>query len=179
MAKKKETQQKSLVDKDATAETWMPRWWRAYFAAIAENGGFKNRASASVGIDRSTPYQWLADNPEFRDHYDKAMAVAMESAAENLMAEVIRRGQEGIMEPVFYKGRKVGLVRKYSDTLLMFRLNAMGQGTRQSAVSFDASRLFTDEVMDSLSPEHLRRLRDGEDPLSVLALLLSSKASAE
>lgn len=153
----------------------MPRWWKAYFATIAANGGFRNRAAAAIGIDKSTPHQWLADHPELREQYDKAMAEALEQAAENLMAEVTRRGQEGILEPVFYKGRKVGLVRKYSDTLLMFRLNAMGHGTRQSAVSFDAARLFTDEVLQALSPEHLRRLAAGEDPLLVMAALLSTK----
>lgn len=153
----------------------LPRWWKAYFAAISMNGGFKGIAAATIGINRQTPGKWLEDNPDFGDLFKETMAEAMAQAAENMMKEVVRRGQEGVDEPVFYKGKKVATVRKYSDTLLMFRLNAMGQGTRQSAVSFDAARLFTDDVMNALSAEHLKRLAAGEDPLLVLAGLISTK----
>ena len=42
-----------------------------------------------------------------------------------LEAEVIRRGAHGIDEPVFYQGKVVGQIRKYSDNLLMFMLKGL------------------------------------------------------
>ena len=39
-------------------------------------------------------------------------------------AEARRRGVEGTLKPVFYKGEECGQVREYSDTLLIFLLKA-------------------------------------------------------
>jgi hypothetical protein len=39
--------------------------------------------------------------------------------------EADRRAIEGVDEPVFHKGTVVGHIRKYSDTLLIFRLKAL------------------------------------------------------
>jgi hypothetical protein len=38
--------------------------------------------------------------------------------------EAKRRAHDGIDEPVFYQGEKCGVVRKYSDNLLIFMLKA-------------------------------------------------------
>lgn len=152
-----------------------PRWWKAYFAEIARNGGFKTRAAKACKIDRKAPQRWVDDNPGFAELFQATMADALDQAAETLMAEVVRRGAKGVLEPVFYQGVQIAKVRKYSDTLLMFRLNATGYGTRQTAVTFDAGRLFTDDVLQALSPDHLRRLAMGEDPLLIMAELVSAK----
>jgi hypothetical protein len=59
------------------------------------------------------------------------------------------------------EGRPIPLtVRKHSDTLLMFTLNARGKGTRNTAYTLDLS---------NLSTEQLQRLAAGEDPMDVLA----------
>jgi len=49
---------------------------------------------------------------------------ALEIATGSLELEARRRAQKGVLEPVYYKGKKVGAVRKYSDTLLIFLLKA-------------------------------------------------------
>ena len=36
--------------------------------------------------------------------------------------EAVRRAHDGVDEPVFYQGKACGVVRKYSDTLLIFLL---------------------------------------------------------
>ena len=36
--------------------------------------------------------------------------------------EAVRRAVEGWLEPVFYQGRQCGIVRRYSDSLLMLLL---------------------------------------------------------
>lgn len=140
----------------------LPRWWRAYFAAIADNGGFKGRAAAACKIDRTCPEKWVVDHPELKDLFDATMAEALEQASENLMAEAVRRGWKGVLEPVFHQGKKVATIRRFADTLLMFALNARGRGTRQAPqYTLDLSRL---------TNEQLRRLADGEDPVSVVAM---------
>ncbi len=49
---------------------------------------------------------------------------AIEEAVGSLEEEVWRRGMEGVKEPVFYRGRKVGEIRRYSDGLLILLLKA-------------------------------------------------------
>ena len=56
----------------------------------------------------------------FRADWDEAL----EEARELLEAEARRRAAIGVDEPVFYKGKVVGHIRKYSDNLLMFLLKA-------------------------------------------------------
>jgi hypothetical protein len=62
-------------------------------------------------------YDWLDDA-----EYESQFAVAQEEAVQHLEAEVYRRGVEGVNEPVWYQGQRCGVVRKYSDTLLIFLL---------------------------------------------------------
>ena len=50
---------------------------------------------------------------------------AREEAADTLEAEARRRAIEGVEEPVFHKGQRVGTVRKYSDLLLIFLLKGV------------------------------------------------------
>lgn len=55
---------------------------------------------------------------------EAAFQEALELGTDAIEAELHRRAVAGIMEPVFYKGRRVNTVRKKSDILLMFLLKA-------------------------------------------------------
>ena len=90
---------------------------RAFLAAFAECGTVTHAAEIA-GISRRMVQYWKKDDPEFAE----AFRVAEEKAADRLEQEARRRAIEGVPEPVFYKGRKVGTVQKYSDTLLIFLL---------------------------------------------------------
>jgi hypothetical protein len=138
----------------------LPKWWKAYFAAIASNGGFRYKAAEQVGIDKSTPAKYIEKNPHLKEQFDAAMTEALDQASESLMNEAVRRGRDGYEEPVFYLGKEVAKVKKYSDTLLMFTLNARGKGTRNTSFTLDLTKL---------TDEQLRRLADGEDPVTVVA----------
>lgn len=72
----------------------------------------------TVGIGRSTAYDRYARDEGFAARW----RAAMDDAADVLEAEALRRATRGVDEPVFYKGERVGTVRKYSDTLLIFLL---------------------------------------------------------
>src|SRR5580765_2108826 len=94
-----------------------PHLKKAFLEAFRKNGNVSESAS-SIGIDRKLHYRWLDKDQK----YFKAFTDAEAEAVDVLEKEARRRGQEGVEEPVFYLGKEVGKVRKYSDTLLIFLL---------------------------------------------------------
>lgn len=98
----------------------MPPWQKGFLAVLCE-GGNVTLAAQAVGIERSTAYDRRNSNEAFAALWDDAM----EQAADLLEAEARRRAYEGWDEPVFGRlaGRdagegQIGLVRKYSDSLM-------------------------------------------------------------
>lgn len=75
-------------------------------------------ASRLSGVGRRTVYNWLEEDEEFVTLFDEAAL----DAGDNLEQEARRRALVGVEEPVWHRGRRVGHVRKYSDTLLIFLL---------------------------------------------------------
>ena len=90
---------------------------RAFLAAVAHTGNVTEAADIAH-IARSAHYQWLEADPVYEAAYEDAM----EQAAQRLEAEAKRRAVEGVEEPVFYQGKQCGVIRRYSDALLMFLL---------------------------------------------------------
>jgi hypothetical protein len=64
--------------------------------------------------------QFRRNNPKAQQAYEQALDIGTDA----IEAELHRRAVQGIMEPVFYKGRRVNTVRKKSDVLLMFLLKS-------------------------------------------------------
>lgn len=79
-----------------------------------------SRAAKKAKVPRSNIYEWLKNDPEFKMKFDEACEVAIGA----LEDEAVRRAHEGTVKPVFQGGKKVGLVREYSDTLLIVLLKA-------------------------------------------------------
>lgn len=102
---------------------------RAYLVAFA-NCGNMLRACKLAKIDRSSQWHWSTEDPEFAE----AQAVAKKMACDLIEAEIERRAIEGTLKPIYRGGRKVGIVREYSDTLLIFMAKgAMPQKYRDNA----------------------------------------------
>lgn len=88
-----------------------------FLAEYARSGNISHSAR-HAGVDRGTHYKWLADPA-----YAEAFKLADADAGDALEAEARRRAVEGVDEPVgWYKGKAGGVVRRYSDTLLIFML---------------------------------------------------------
>ena len=92
----------------------------AFLAAYAETGNISQAAEAAQ-VGRRSHYRWLARDKR----YAEAFAEATEQAGDALEQEARRRAVDGVDEPVFYQGAQCGLVRKYSDTLLIFLLKGV------------------------------------------------------
>ena len=93
---------------------------RLFLTAFVECGGNCTKAAEIAGVSLGTPYSrpW-AEDEEFQDAWRKAKAMAVEF----LEAEAIRRAYDGVDEPVgWFKGEAGGVIRRYSDTLLIFLL---------------------------------------------------------
>lgn len=90
---------------------------RSFIAAFSETGNVSLAAKAA-GIGRRTHYDWMTDDPK----YAASFRDARETAGDLLEAEARRRAAEGVEEPVYQGGKRVGTIRRYSDTLLIFLL---------------------------------------------------------
>lgn len=67
-------------------------------------------------IHHSTLREWEEHDVDF-----SFMRREAERAADELVeAEIQRRGRDGTLKPVYYKGKVVGHVREFSDQLLIF-----------------------------------------------------------
>jgi hypothetical protein len=90
-----------------------------FLASYRKTGNIAASAQ-TARCNRKTVYRWRQD-----EAFAEAMDEAADDYVDTLEKEADRRGVEGVDEPVFYKGHRVAKVRKYSDTLLMFRLNGL------------------------------------------------------
>ena len=98
----------------------------AFLQAFKELGSVAE-ATALIKVNRVIPYQWAKDDPEFRHAFEEAKHVAVQI----LIEEAKRRAHSGVKEPVFYKGKPIAAVLKYSDVLLMFLIKAWAPEYRE------------------------------------------------
>ncbi len=77
-------------------------------------------AAKAAGINRTYAYKLRGEDAEFAASWDEAV----ESSTDAAEAEAYRRAVKGTIKPVFHMGKKVGGIREYSDTLLIFLLKA-------------------------------------------------------
>jgi hypothetical protein len=89
-----------------------------------ENCGNVSQACKKAKVARRTFYNWLAETKEdgtecdFKTRFNEASAIAIGM----LEDEAQRRAVKGTIKPVYQGGKKVGSVREFSDTLLIFLL---------------------------------------------------------
>ena len=76
------------------------------------------KAATQVDMARDTHNHWLESDPAYEERFNKAK----QFAAHVLEEELFRRAHDGVPEPVYQGGVQVGIVQKFSDTLLMFQI---------------------------------------------------------
>lgn len=114
---------------------------KAFLAAYAEVGNI-TQAAEIVGVTRQAHYLWMKD-PE----YAEAFAQAEQQACDRLEQEARRRAVEGVEEPVFHRGKQCGVIRKYSDTLLIFLLKGAMPHKYKERVQNEVSGSLTIKVV--------------------------------
>jgi hypothetical protein len=94
-----------------------PNWRAKFLTELASTGNVTHSAKAAV-VDKKTVYNHRHGDPDFA----AAWLEAIDEANDTLEAEARRRAVNGVVEPVYQGGQKVGEILKYSDTLLIFLL---------------------------------------------------------
>lgn len=94
-------------------------WAPAFIGALMEGASIVG-ASRIADVDPSVPYMRRRNDEEFK----RAWQEAADIGTEFLEQEAARRAFHGTLKPVFHKGVKCGVVREYSDTLMIFLLKA-------------------------------------------------------
>lgn len=94
--------------------------WKTTFLAAFEQTGNVSSAARIAGVSRQHVYRVRGEDPAFAAAWDESNELATGS----LEAEAVRRARDGTLRPIFNAGKKVGEVREYSDTLLIFLLKA-------------------------------------------------------
>ncbi len=94
-------------------------WKPAFIEALRATGNV-TRAAQYAGRSRNQAYYVRRQSADFAAQWDEAL----EEGTDLLDAEARRRAVTGIDKPVYYKGKVVGSITKYSDKLLMFLLKA-------------------------------------------------------
>lgn len=110
-------------------------------------------ACKKAHVGRSTVFRLRDSSPAFA----QAWKDALEDACSLMETEVRRRALEGWKEPVFFQGKEVGHVRKYSDTLAMFWLRAhlphkYRENTQQQGPPPGAGPVYGEEIADNYGP---------------------------
>lgn len=77
-----------------------------------------SKAARSLKLSRQVFYEHKKSDEAFSDAWDEII----ESLIDDAEGELYRRAVKGTLKPVYYKGQKVGKIREFSDTLLMFWL---------------------------------------------------------
>lgn len=100
------------------------RWKKVFIKTLRESGNIRD-ACEQAGVARSTVYEHRKADVVF----ETEMSLALEDFGDLLEREATRRAVEGWEEPVFGKGEgvgagtvQVGAIRRYSDTLLIFKM---------------------------------------------------------
>ena len=138
---------------------------RAFLAVYGELGVIK-RACKVAGVGRSSHYEWMESNPEYR----RAFEDAQDDAADNLEAEVYRRAVKGVRKQVgWYKGVAGGYVREYSDLLLMFALKALRPEKYRDRQEVEIRGVMANVDLTKLPDALVARIAAGESVQAVLA----------
>ena len=95
------------------------RPWGRFIELLAETGNV-SLACRETGIPRRSAYVRRKRDTKFASAWDEAITTAVDL----LEAEAKRRAMEGVLEPVFQQGRLVGMIRRFSDRLMILLLKA-------------------------------------------------------
>lgn len=152
---------------------WPLDWMGPFLEKLSETGNVR-KSCRHVKKSHARVYKIRKENPEFKQAMDDAINCAVKFVLE---PEAWKRAVEGVLQPVFQGGKRVGSVRKYSDTLMAILLKAhdpekYSERIRQSLTSINID-------VTKLTDEQLIRIASGEDPALVIATSSESGARAQ
>ena len=94
--------------------------------------GTTSAAAKIVQMRYHRHLRWLAKDPEYAKAFENAAEVHRLQKLEAYEKEIDRRAIEGFDEPVFQGGVLVGVKRKFSDVLAIFRTKKLDPAYRDN-----------------------------------------------
>jgi hypothetical protein len=154
--------------------------WKAKFIETLANTGNVTLAIESSRVDRPTAYHHKKTDPAFAMQW----ANALDRATDILVGEARRRGFLGIEEPVFgtvvdpKTGRSmgtgvVGVVKKYSDNLLMFLIKKADPSYREN---YNLNQQNTQKNTIAVNWDEFLRISQGDLPALTNGQVVDGKA---
>lgn len=132
---------------------------KAAFLRHYEAIGTVTGAAAQTNLNRTLIYDWLAKDDDFAE----AFKISQERAVDLAEQELRRRGIAGYDKPVFQGGKRVGMIREYSDACLIFYLKGRRRdvfGEKRELSGPDGGPIKTQQIdLSGLSAEELTQLR--------------------
>lgn len=134
---------------------------KAAFLTAYEAIGTVTGAAVQSGVNRTHVYDWLAED----DAFAKAFEASKERAVDLAEQELRRRGIAGYDKPVYQGGKRVGVIREFSDACLIFYLKGRRRdvfGDRQEVSGPQGGPIPLQAVpydLSALSGDELRQLR--------------------
>lgn len=98
-----------------------PKGWKVRFIDALKTTGNVLASCRHASVHRSWAYTVRARDPKFFEEWENAI----QESCDLMILEAQRRGMKGTKEPVYYLGKKIGEVTKYSDNLLMFLIKGI------------------------------------------------------
>lgn len=141
---------------------------QAKFLEVFAESGLQTPAARAAGVQMSTVRTWKIHDAKFAELF----ADAVDHSADLLEKEARRRAETGWDEPVFQGGKQVGVVHKYSDTLLALLLKGRRRDVFKDAVELDGKlktgplidpRTSSDEELEARLVAALAKLRSEKD----------------
>jgi hypothetical protein len=139
----------------ANRTKWTVKKRAAFLEALRETGTV-TKAAKAAGMSTSRLYEIRADDEEFRAEWNQAQEVGERVLLEAMEKEADRRAMKGTCKGVYYKGKRCGFVREYSDTLLMFRMKKLNPAYARQVLAGDADAPLN--VNHNISPELQEKL---------------------
>ncbi len=105
-------------------------------------------------VRRGMHYYWLENDPGYPPRFQ----AALRKSVDVFRNEAVRRAVRGTNKPVFYKGRIVGHIQEFSDTLLLAYLKARAEEFKQVDDDEDRRRqalpqnTFREVILVALAP---------------------------
>lgn len=148
------------------------------FLKLFRDTGFVYQTSKQLGIDPLTVHNWINKDPVFASK----MQQANEEITEKCETAALLRAVNGILQPVFQGGKKVGEIRVYSDRLLELILKARNRRKYSDRPENEFDERIGDRLIAMMSNHFVnvvRRIAPDICPHCKTKLAISTKISEE
>lgn len=97
------------------------------FLKLTADGVPMIRVCRFIGVSRTAVYNLAERKPKFKKAWEEAKEDGNLSKLADLEEAADKRAMEGYLNPVYYKGKRCGAKRHFSDSVLIARLKAQAK----------------------------------------------------